>query len=194
MTDVQSVADAAEQDALSRALTNFKGTISYEHKVNLGNYESATLGIYVQFDYAPDATAEQFANAARDATNRAKSVVWEGLGLEGYWEGEGVNAVLKLVQHEFPGAVVEVTETAATPAVSAADVPASPPHAKADVDAASDAMKKAMRKENSEWAKKRYAVAPREFFDNRAKKASGDYGPNSPDFTHKDTRVGFWDD
>jgi hypothetical protein len=198
MTDVvEGVVDSAVQDAFTRAFTNFKGTVTFEHKVNLGNYESMSAAAFVQFDYAPDADGEQFSERARDGMNRAKGVVWEALDQEAYWEGEGASAVLKLVQQQFPGSVVETAEAVVRDAADTApraDVPATPPHAKADVDAASEAMKKAMRKENSQWAKARYAVAPREFYDNRAKKASDPSWSNSPDFTHKDSRVGFWDD
>ena len=45
---------------------------------------------------------------------------------------------------------------------------------------------------NKAWGTARYQAAPDEFWDNRPKKASGEYKPNSPDLKHKESGLAVW--
>lgn len=183
-------------DTFTRALTNFRGTFGFERKVSRGEYsnsDATTASIHVQFDYAPDATAEEFLSAAREAANYGKAIVFESLGLEAHFTDGGV--LMELVQDSFPGATVEqhehVERDPRDPQVTG--VGYNPPYTNDQVKAErDDARKKAMRKENAAWAKARYESNPQEFYDNRASNA--EKGWNGPDFMHKTHRVGFYSD
>ena len=180
---VDSVVEGKVQDAFTRALTNFKGTVSYEKKVNDGNYGSDQWQVFVQFDWAPDADAEEFLAQAREATNLAALVVFERLNLDFYKDDSGV---IRQVLQEFPGATVEPATGGAT-----ASTPAAPPFTEEQIKAltkGTDEYKDAQRA-NREWGEARKAAAPSEFFDNRATKTG-----NQPDYRHKKFgHVALWD-
>jgi len=65
------------------------------------------------------------------------------------------------------------------------DVAPMPPHS-------GDSRDKAEKAANKAWGKARYAIAPDEFWDNRPKKAAGEYKPTSPDLKHKDSALALW--
>lgn len=170
---------------------NNKVTVGFEHTVIRGEYGDgkSVASIYVQADVAPDADDEEWVGTVRDAFARAKSAVFKELDIKFNLEEGYVRAVLQ----EFPGAVRENVQAAPAAPVTTQAVSATPPYSKAEINNADDDQAKAYRRENSAWARQRYdAGFQREFFDNRAKKANGEYGQNSPDFTHKDSRAGFW--
>lgn len=48
------------------------------------------------------------------------------------------------------------------------------------------------RRLNKNWALARLRSHPDEFWDNSAKKASGQYKETAADYTHKETRMGVW--
>lgn len=195
MSDVvEAGIESKVQDAFTRALTNFKGSFHFERVISRGEYSNSdktTAGIHVQFDYAPDASNEEFLAAASEAALHAKAVVFQELGLEAHLDAGGV--LHELVADNFPGATTERAEPDPqdTARESVDIAPPTPPHTKAEVDAAVGEGKKLMRKKNAEWAKWRYQTHPGEFWDNRAKKAAN--GWDSPDFTHKDSRAGFYE-
>jgi hypothetical protein len=194
MTDVATAAvENAVTDAFTRALTNFKGNYHFERTISRGEYSNSdktTSGMHVQFDYAPDATAEDFLAVASEAALWAKAVVFQELKLEAHLDAGGV--LHEVVNDAFPGSTTERIEPDPQDATRGPIevAPPAPPHAKDVVDAASQDMKKAMRKENAVWAEARYATHPGEFYDNRAKKAAE--GWTSPDFTHKVSKAGFY--
>lgn len=105
-------------------VTEPRGTIGVERKVNIGNYESETISIFVQFPISfgdEDATAL----AANDAAFLAKSVVYSQLGLP----TELTDGVLK-VKSAFPGATVnQPVENLAPPTQPAATAAPSAPAA-----------------------------------------------------------------
>lgn len=190
--------DRSLQDMMVTALSNLRGTFSFQRKVNYQNrgldYESAEAFCSVQFDFPPELmagdpdSASTWLAVARQAANYATAVVAEKLGLEVSRDEDGV---LREVFKEFPGAVVTKGALKSESTVTAS---AKPPYSQAELKGMGDDELKAARKENSAWAKARYDSHPQEFFDNRKKKATDDTWANSPDFTHKDSRVGFWND
>lgn len=196
MTDIETGIEQTVQDAFTRAFTNFKGTFSFERKVSRGEYsnsDSSTAAVHVQFDYAPDATGEEFLEAAREAALKAKSLVFEQLAEHGIKAQYEDGVVSEIIQEAFPGAVTEQVTTQADPndinpertaaASAASSVAATPPHSDDAVKAASGEILKAMRKENATWAKARYESHPGEFKDQRPDNEKN--GTNFPDFQHK---------
>jgi hypothetical protein len=176
------------------------GTITFSRKVSVRPYESAEAGIYVQFDIPtdPDMSEETrgdyiIANA-RAAFFQAKALVYEELGLE-FTVGEN-GVVHELLTNHF-GAVTEVVTSEAAPAAPVAPAPAAiaPTPASSDSDTppfSPDTNDKTERAANTRWAKDLYSRRPDAFYDNRPKKASGEYKPTAPDVKHKDTKIGVW--
>lgn len=80
-----------------------KGTVGYTRKVNLGNYESEELSVFIQFPVTFDDEAATVA-AANDATFQAKTVAFSQLGLATKYDDGVLTAI---VQGVFPGAAVE---------------------------------------------------------------------------------------
>ena len=200
MTDMSqdNAVEALVQDAFTRALTNFKGTFSFERKISRGEYsnsDSQTAAMHVQFDYAPDASDEDFLAAASGAALHARSVVYQELGIDAHLDASGV--LREVVNDAFPGATTETVtpdQRDTTRQAPASDgVGATPPYSDEEVGAAGGDVLKSMRRENAAWAKARYETHPREFWDNRQKKAQN--GWTSPDFTHKTyKKAGFYID
>lgn len=200
--------EAAVQDAFTRAFTNFKGTVHYSCKRSRGKYsdsDAEELGFHIQFDYAPDASGEEFLAVVTDNIVKAKGAVYMGLGrdVERDINGIPMDANTDSFLNAFPGAVIETREEV-TPdprddrheasASTTVTVGPKPPYSKKDLDAlakGSDELK-AARNENTAWAKARYETHPGEFWDNRV----GKKYENSPDFAHKDKEwpAGFWVD
>jgi hypothetical protein len=83
-----------------------------------------------------------------------------------------------VVHDAFPGA--QNIASAAATAVSAM-----PPHS-------ADTRDKAEKAANKAWGIARYQAAPDEFWDNRPKKAAGEYKANSPDMKHKESGLAVW--
>ena len=178
------VAEKQLNSVLNRALSNFKGTFFFERMISYGDFNNAKFGISVQFDYAPDATPEEFFEAARLAAYQAKALVGQEAKLKFERDEEGtLHEVLK----QFPGAVVQ-SDTEAT---VTSDVPDDPPYDPAEIKKLPKGDEKtAQYNANSAWAEARYnAGFQREFWDNRGDKKY----PNSHDFAHKTHKgVGFW--
>lgn len=172
------------------------GTITFSRKVSVRPYESAEAGIYVQFDIPtdPDMSEETrgdyiIANA-RAAFFQAKALVYEELGLE-FTVGEN-GVVHELLTNHF-GSVTEVTSTEPAPLTPAPVAIAQAPSGDSDTPPYSpDTTDKTERAANTRWAKDLYSRKPDAFYDNRPKKASGEYKPTAPDVKHKDTKIGVW--
>jgi len=90
-----------------------------------------------------------------------------------------------LVHQEFPGAQNVAAPAPAPAAAPAAAVSPMPPHP-------ADTRDKAEKAANKAWGTARYQAAPDEFWDNRPKKAAGEYKPNSPDLKHKESGLAVW--
>lgn len=167
------------------------GTVGFNRKVSVRQYESAEASIFVQFDIPTDPSLSDEARGAQLLANakaaffQAKALVYEELGLEFEVGDDGV--VRELVNKTFSGPVEVVNTTAveAPSAPAADDVSATPPFS-------SETKDKSERAANKAWAQKRYASHPQEFFDNRPKKAAGEYSPKSPDVKHKASGVALW--
>jgi hypothetical protein len=161
-----------------------KGTVSFTRKISDGNYGGSEFFMAVQFDIDPTAGGEAVIASARAAAVQAKAVVFEQLGIDHTLDESGV--VVEQVRRAFPGSVVEPAPQASTPAPSAAgEVGSEPPFPANTTDAD-------QKKANKDWATSRYASNPSEFYDNRPKKASGEYKQNSPDLKHKGSGIGIW--
>jgi hypothetical protein len=170
--------------------TGLKGTAFYGKKLNDGNYGADEAGLYVQFDIDPADGDQQILANVRDAFVKAKVAVLEQLGVDFVVDEQGIvreaGVSVAQVKEVFPGAVVE--QSAPAPAAPAAPVSA------ASVDA------------SGPWYGKRgkavilngvdlwdvLADSPEQFYDNRTKKASGEYKANAPDFKHKESGKGLW--
>lgn len=180
------------------------GSVRFTRKVQVRPYEVAEASITIAFDIptdpdlTPEAASEQLIANARASFFSAKALVFEELGLEFIVSDNGI--VTEVVERHF-GNVTEVKTTApvqtevsehhapaqelaaqVAPAAGGSDTP---PFSPTTTD-------KGEKGANSKWAKERYATHPHEFFDNRPKKATGEYKANAPDVKHKDTKIGVW--
>lgn len=175
------------------------GSVRFTRKIQVRQYETAEASITIEFGIEDDpnmAVEDKLASiraAARSAFFQAKGLVFEELGLEFTVDDNGV--VMEAVRNTF-GNVTEVKQELPSAATSEAITnnltqavgsvaDSNPPFPATTTD-------KAQKAANSEWAKARYATHPNEFFDNRPKKASGEYKSNAPDVKHKDTKIGVW--
>lgn len=171
------------------------GTVGFNRKVSVRPYESAEASIFVQFEIptegvTPEEQRDQLVANAKAAFFQAKALIYEELGLEFSVEEGGV---IREVLRETFGNVTEVTATeapaptpiTAAPSASGDGVSDTPPFA-------GDTTDKSERAANKAWAKKRYAAHPDEFYDNRPKKAAGEYNPKAPDVKHKSSGVALW--
>ena len=178
-------------------MTAALGTVEYSRTVKVRDYESAKATVAIQFEIPAvngDATAhgQQILAAAQTAMFQAKTLVFDELGIEFNVDEGGV--IREAIRSTF-GQVTEVSAPAAPMPVAA------PPAA---ITATSTPTVSAMppfngrtqdddeKRANAKWAKQRFASNPEEFYDNRDKKASGEYSPKSPDYKHKDSGVGVW--
>lgn len=200
MTEATQAAPSEVIDALQ----NLKGTVSFTRKVNDGNYGTNDAFMAMQFDVPANMDADkvgaEIIKRATDAFFACKAVVFDQLGIEAMLDDSGV--LVEVVTKAFPGTVHESAPAPSQP--SAAVAAAAPAPAAGEVNATTPwpASKSAVEigrngKERSTdeftaWAKERFQVAPQEFFDNRSKKASGEYKAGAPDIKHKDTKAGVW--
>lgn len=184
-----------------------KGTVYYERKINSEarggvKFENEIAGIYVQFDMTADPAQTQ--RNIDGAMNQAKATVFEQLGIPMAIDAQGlvteavtqavsvapapapvavaVPSPVEQVVQAFPGATVEQNVAPVSAAPSVADAPPFP------VTTADKAQKSA----NTAWAKARLQTHPHEFWDNRPKKASGEWSAKAPDFKHKDIDLAVW--
>lgn len=157
---------------------DLKGTVSFTRKVSDGNYGSTEFFHAVQYDIPDPSDGEAIVAAANAAATIAKAVVFEQLGIEHTLDESGV--VVEVVRRAFPGSVVEPAAAQAAPAGGN-----EPPYPANTTDAA-------QKKANKEWAEALYATNPAAFYDNRAKKASGEFSAKSPDVKHKASGIGLW--
>jgi hypothetical protein len=185
--------------ALPEQLTH---TVSFSRKVAVRQYESAEATIFIQFSTDRDASAEEIIAGAQETFLQAKGVIYTQLGLDTDLDESGI--LVELVDRQFGPGVEKVktapkrqasTVKADAPSVDGKDVsapkevgsnpPAQPPFPGTTRD-------KDEKRANREWAERRLAHYPDEFFDNRQDKADGKINPKSPDYKHKDSGVGVW--
>lgn len=165
-------------------IATLKGTVSFTRKISDGNYGGCEAFMSVQYDIAQGDTAEDIIATARNAFLQAKAVVFEQLGIDHTLDDSGV--VVEVARRAFPGSVVEPAPSGPAPqAAPAGGGSDNPPFA-------GDTTNPAEKKANKEWATARYATHPHEFYDNRDKKASGQYKQTAPDVKHKSSGIGVW--
>ena len=122
-----------------------------------------------------------------------EKVVWDLAGSGGWATDTVLQAVPTPAPQVVPQSGPDAFADAAREAFGGAqviampqgNVAAMPPHSGESRDKAEKAANKA-------WGKARYAIAPDEFWDNRPKKAAGEYKPTSPDLKHKDSALALW--
>lgn len=154
------------------------GTAHFSKKVSDGNYGSEEAGFFVQFDYAPGAPDTEIASLAADALAVAKRTTVQSLGATSQVLG-APTAPVDAVLGAFPGAHVEAppfpVATAPTPQAYA-PAPSAPAAPSGGQPASCN------------------KCGGTAFFDNRAKKAAGEYKPNAPDFkcSNKPCSAGVW--
>lgn len=102
-----------------------KGTVGVTRKVNLGNYESEEISVFIQFPVTFDSEPATV-QAANDAAFQAKSVVYAQLGLSVALE----NDILTVVK-AFPGTTIEQTAAQPVEAPPTNPIPAVAPSAPA---------------------------------------------------------------
>lgn len=188
--DQEEVArNLAAQDLLARAITNLKGTFSFECTTSRGEYSNSdkrVVGLHTQFDFAPEATPEEFLAKVQEVALQSRAAVYEQAGIEAHLDESGI--LREVVQDAFPGAQVVHGEQSPVRQAPAGDD--MPPYTDERFDGLTwrDAEFKRMETANRPWAEARYEVAPHEFFDNTADKASGKRPRGAPDYVHKKHR------
>lgn len=148
-------------------------TVSYERKVNLGNYESASVFVSMQVDAGED--KEATLSAIKDAFLTVRSTAYEQLGIQ-FTVDENLIARERLERTFGPIEVVEGDDAKPYNAAPAAPQPPSKPRS----DTVAPKTKKALWEE--------LASNPNMWFDNR----DGKRNPKAPDFKRKNTGEGLW--
>lgn len=161
-------------------LTALVGTVYVGGKRSDGNYGNEEYGLHLQFQYAPGTPEQTILQMAHATFEAAKAQVANQLG-------ESEQHTTNVVAATFGGGA-PVAPPSVPPAVAevAPAVPAPAPAAVGGVEPPAD--KDAFKA----WALARLASNPEEFYDNRQRKASGEYKANSPDFKHKASGRGVW--
>lgn len=167
---------------MSEATLDLKGTISFTRKVSDGDYGSTECFHAVQYDIPDPSDGAAIVAAASAAAVIAKSVVFQELSIEHTLDESGV--VVEVARRAIPGSVVEPA-SAQSAAPAAAPSGNEPPYPANTTDAT-------QKKANKEWAEALYATNPNLFYDNREKKASGEFNAKSPDVKHKASGIGLW--
>lgn len=149
-------------------------TVSYERKVNLGNYESETCFLSMQVDPNTDEDGNADAESAiRDAFLLLKASAFEQLGVKFTVDED-------LVLQELQGNLTRAgITTSSTPTAPVSYGPPAPP-AQSYNNGAAPKNKAAM------WAE--LESNPSMWFNNR----EGKQNPKSPDFKRKNTGEGLW--
>ena len=163
-------------------------TVHFARKASDGNYGTTEAGLFIQFATSIETSADEIIEAAGGAFATGMAIVFDRLGLDYELNEEGnvveiINvgaaATPARVEKSFAGAPAA---QAATETSGATGVGATPPFDRMTKDAGEKNL-------NKSWAKARHQANPNEFWDNTEKP---DW--NGPDFTHKDSRVGYWKD
>lgn len=149
---------------------NLTGTVSFSKKISDGNYGGEEAGFYLQFEVAPEDSISDIVSKAQDAAAIVKQHVYAELGVGIAEPARGVEAALVA----FVGAQVEapVEVTSHPSAATYAQPPVAAPQAAAGVPARCT------------------KCGGSEFWDNRPKKASGQFKATSPDFKCKNQACG----
>ena len=188
---------------MSEELKAMEYTISYSRTKNLGNYNSEKLEITAPVFLSPMMDRAEALAEVAVIGQAIKADILEALDLPYEIDTDG------MVQESRPEPV-SMTEPKALTPERARDVfeelspdegqpvfgtgggergPAGVDNAPPFDPETRDKEKKAV---NKSWAVARFSTHPEEFYDNRPKKASGEYKDNAPDLKHKSTKMPVW--
>lgn len=185
------------QGIITRALSNHKGTFQFEWAIpkNDGFGNAGKAGISVQFDYPPGCDVEEFVAAAREAEDRAKTIVLTSLGLDVVLDDDGrvTSPAIQRLMRAFPGATLE--DSGSSQQATQASAGDRPPYTDDQVNSADGDDKKRMQRANTAWGKARYNDGFRsEFWDNTESNKQKGWS-NAPTHAHKTFKsVKFWAD
>lgn len=157
--------------------THLTGTVGFTRKISTKQYESAEASAFGQFDFDVDAPSEEVARKAQEQFRTIKAVVLEELGIPFELDESGL--IREIVERAFPGTTDEGGR-AGTPGRMSPQggqqqrpAPAQAPQGGGGADACK-------------------SCGGTDFYDNRAKKQSGQYKPSAPDFKCKGCGTGVW--
>lgn len=181
---------------MTEEINTLKGTVSFTRKLSDGNYGSSDVFFAAQFDIADGSDMGTIMQQAQDTFFGVRSVVLEQLGVPWHVSDSG-NVIVEGAEGTVLTAPVQA------PALAAVETPvANEPTPPAPVQQLTSAFPGATvepstaipegKDEFKEWALARIQSNPDEFYDNRAKKQSGEYKANAPDFKHKATKRAVW--
>lgn len=186
-------------------------TAFFGRKVGLPNYSNVEASVFIQRDIPLGSNPETITEATQGAFTLAKCMVLDELGLP-YTLNEETNLVVEVVpvvavaakpKARAKAAAAPVASSEAEAALEAAfggaeevvgDYDGNEGGATADVRPINDNVIPLNSKGKPEkwWLENRFLSHPDEFYDNRAKKAAGEYKKTSPDVKHIKTGEGVW--
>lgn len=187
-------------------------TVSFTRKVSDGKFGSQEATWFLQFDTPKGIDDGELIAIAEQKIQRCKSVVLEQLGVEFTVNESGV--IIELAPElptntpARPTGKVKVVEAGIGQTVKALEnafggvevaedpdgvVVQFPDRTDRDPDVVPPAASNAIpEKPSREWLLARLESHPQEFYDNRQKKASGQYKDSAADFKHKATGAPLW--
>ena len=163
--------------------------VSFKRTKNLGDYNSVSAELTLEFEGGLSTTedlaqAEGLWNVMAAAVYERLDIAYEIDPETGAVTEDTSATATQQIMESFKGAATAAPTEEHTP-IQGEGVGAAPPFDPKTND-------KDERRMNKNWAIARLRSHPKEFFDNTAKKASGEYKENAADYTHKDTRLGVW--
>lgn len=162
-----------------------KHTVFFSRKISDGNYGSEEASWFLQFDTNLGAAFESIQAEAMTAFTACKSVVLEQLGI-GYELGENGT----IVETGKPVAAQRDAVSQAREAFGGGNVVTGDFGGSDTYDAE---QVKAMKSDDQQvWLKARLESHPREFYDNRKKKESGEFSSKAPDYKHIKLDLPIW--
>jgi hypothetical protein len=142
----------AEERSIVENVQQPKVTVGFERSVSVRPYETAKASVFIQAEVPIGYTAKELEQGLRDAMFQAKAQVFEQLGIEFEINEHGV--IMELLQKSFgPVDIVKEDATASASSIQS----------------------------NGNGALVCGNDASHKMWDNRAKKASGEYKATAPD-------------
>lgn len=171
-------------------------TVSFSRKRSDGNYGSQDATLFIQFDTPIGGDVADIIEIAADRFAAAKAAVLDQLGIP-YHLDNGLVVEEVTVDSVATGARINqafkpISEDEGQPVFGTGGGERDPQGVGPVPPYSPDTKDKSEKGMNLKWAKARYETHPGEFWDNREKKASGQFSEKSPDLSHKDTRIGIW--
>lgn len=170
------------------------GTVHFERKVQVRQYEAATASIFMQFEVDPD--VDTTLQNAKDAMAQSKALVFEELGLKFTVDDGGYVREL-LDRHLGPTTEVgadESSEPQERPARAAATARANDNRRAAPSGGGNRAVNLDSVADRPDWLAACADCDGVEFWDNRAKIVAGEWKETSPHFkcARKDCGKAVW--